>query len=115
MTPLRQRMFHDLQLRGYSDRTVQAYVRAVVQLARHGLQSRLQVRQVGDPADRLLRRATDAGLDPERMAMDVRIGPVLRPLGEEMRGVEGRGLGDCKPTNTSASPEASARAAPVLR
>ena len=33
MTPLRQRMMQDLQLRGYSDRTVEAYVRAVVQLA----------------------------------------------------------------------------------
>lgn len=33
MTPLRQRMIHDLQLRGYSDRTVEAYVRAVAQLA----------------------------------------------------------------------------------
>ena len=34
MTPLRQRMIDDLQLRGYSDRTVEAYVRAMVQLAR---------------------------------------------------------------------------------
>lgn len=34
MTPLRQRMLHDLQLRGYSDRTVEAYVRAVAQLAK---------------------------------------------------------------------------------
>src|SRR3970282_2406525 len=34
MTPLRQRMIHDLQLRGYADRTVEAYVRAVAQLAR---------------------------------------------------------------------------------
>ena len=33
MTPLRQRMLHDLQLRGYSDRTVEAYVRAVAQLS----------------------------------------------------------------------------------
>ena len=33
MTPLRQRMIHDLQLRGYSDRTVEAYTRAVRQLA----------------------------------------------------------------------------------
>ena len=33
MTPLRQRMMQDLQLRGYSDRTVEAYVRAVAQLA----------------------------------------------------------------------------------
>lgn len=35
MTPLRQRMIHDLQLRGYSDRTVDAYIRAVRQLAEH--------------------------------------------------------------------------------
>jgi site-specific recombinase XerD len=34
MTPLRQRMIHDLQLRGYADRTVEAYVGAVAQLAR---------------------------------------------------------------------------------
>jgi len=34
MTQLRQRMMHDLQLRGYSDRTVECYVRAVAQLAR---------------------------------------------------------------------------------
>ena len=34
MTPLRQRMIQDLQLRGYSDRTVEAYVRAVAQLAK---------------------------------------------------------------------------------
>ena len=33
MTSLRQRMTQDLQLRGYSDRTVEAYVRAVAQLA----------------------------------------------------------------------------------
>ena len=34
MTPLRERMIQDLQLRGYSDRTVEAYVRSVAQLAR---------------------------------------------------------------------------------
>ena len=34
MTALRQRMIQDLQLRGYSDRTVEAYVRSVAQLAR---------------------------------------------------------------------------------
>jgi integrase/recombinase XerD len=34
MTPLRQRMIQDLQLRGYSDRTVEAYVRSVAQLAK---------------------------------------------------------------------------------
>ncbi|HYN81703.1 MAG TPA: site-specific integrase [Gemmatimonadaceae bacterium] len=50
MTPLRQRMIHDLQLRGYSDRTVEAYVRAVAQLARfyHAPPDRLceeQIRQ----------------------------------------------------------------------
>jgi len=34
MTPLRRRMTEDLELRGYSERTVEAYVRAVAQLAR---------------------------------------------------------------------------------
>jgi len=34
MTPLRERMIQDLQLRGYSDHTVEAYVRSVAQLAR---------------------------------------------------------------------------------
>ena len=34
MTPLRQRMMQDLQLRGYSDRTVECYLRAVAQLAK---------------------------------------------------------------------------------
>jgi site-specific recombinase XerD len=34
MTPLRRRMIGDLELRGYSERTVEAYVRAVSQLAR---------------------------------------------------------------------------------
>lgn len=34
MTPLRQRMIQDLQLRGYSERTVEAYVHPVAQLAR---------------------------------------------------------------------------------
>lgn len=33
MTPLRQRLIDDLRLRGYADRTVEAYVRAVAQLA----------------------------------------------------------------------------------
>ncbi|MDP1858121.1 MAG: phage integrase N-terminal SAM-like domain-containing protein [Gemmatimonadaceae bacterium] len=50
MTPLRQRMTQDLQLRGYSDRTVEAYVRAVAQLAQfhHASPDRLceaQIRQ----------------------------------------------------------------------
>lgn len=35
MTPLRQRMLEDLQLRGFSPRTQEAYVRAVHQLAAH--------------------------------------------------------------------------------
>ena len=35
MTPLRQRMLDDLQLRGFSPRTQEAYVRAVRQLAAH--------------------------------------------------------------------------------
>ena len=34
MTPLRQRMIQDLQLRGYSERTIGAYVHPVAQLAR---------------------------------------------------------------------------------
>ena len=35
MTPLRQRMIEDIQLRGLSDNTLSAYVRAVRQLAEH--------------------------------------------------------------------------------
>ena len=48
MTPLRQRMIHDLQLRGYSDRTVEAYVRAVAQLAQfhHASPDRLGEEQI---------------------------------------------------------------------
>ena len=34
MTPLRQRMIEDLELRGYAERTVECYVHAVSQLAR---------------------------------------------------------------------------------
>ena len=34
MTALRQRMIEDLRLRGYADRTVEAYVSAVARLAR---------------------------------------------------------------------------------
>jgi integrase/recombinase XerD len=35
MTPLRQRMLEDLQLRGMSERTQESYIRAVRQLAQH--------------------------------------------------------------------------------
>jgi integrase/recombinase XerD len=35
MTPLRQRMLEDLQLRGMSERTQECYIRAVRQLAKH--------------------------------------------------------------------------------
>src|SRR5262249_36889033 len=35
MTPLRQRLIHDLQLRNYSPRTVDCYVRAVARFAQH--------------------------------------------------------------------------------
>ncbi len=35
MTPLRQRMFEDMQLRGLAPRTQECYVRAVLQFARH--------------------------------------------------------------------------------
>src|SRR3989442_479260 len=35
MTPLRQRMIEDMQLRGFSARTQECYVAAVRQLARH--------------------------------------------------------------------------------
>jgi site-specific recombinase XerD len=35
MTPLRQRLIHDLQLRNYSPRTVECYVRAVARFAQH--------------------------------------------------------------------------------
>ena len=50
MTPLRQRMMHDLQLRGYADRTVEAYVHAVAQLAQfyHAAPDQLTEEQVRD-------------------------------------------------------------------
>ena len=35
MNPLRQRMVEDMQLRGLSEKTQEAYVRAVRQLAEH--------------------------------------------------------------------------------
>jgi len=48
MTPLRQRMIQDLQLRGYADRTVESYVAAVVQLAQfyHTAPDRLDAEQL---------------------------------------------------------------------
>ena len=48
MTSLRLRMTQDLQLRGYSDRTVEAYVRAVAQLATfyHAAPDRLGEEQI---------------------------------------------------------------------
>lgn len=50
MTPLRQRMIHDLQLRGYSDRTVEAYVHPVAQLAQfyHASPDQLTEAQIRD-------------------------------------------------------------------
>lgn len=50
MTALRHRMMQDLQLRGYADRTVEAYVRAVAQLARfyHTSPDQLSEEQVRD-------------------------------------------------------------------
>src|SRR2546430_12933133 len=35
MTPLRQRMFEDLQLRNYSEHTTRAYLRCVADFAKH--------------------------------------------------------------------------------
>jgi integrase/recombinase XerD len=43
MTPLRQRMIEDLQLRGLSERTQEMYVRAVRQLAEHYQKSPAQM------------------------------------------------------------------------
>lgn len=50
MTALRHRMTQDLQVRGYADRTVEAYVRAVAQLARfyHTAPDQLSEEQVRD-------------------------------------------------------------------
>jgi len=50
MTPLRQRMIGDLQLRGYSDRTIEAYVRSVAQLAQfyHAAPDQLTEEQLRD-------------------------------------------------------------------
>jgi len=48
LAPLRHRMIQDLQLRGYADRTVEAYVHAVAQLARfyHASPDRLTEEQI---------------------------------------------------------------------
>lgn len=48
MTPLRQRMIDELHLRGYAERTVDAYVRAVAQLAKfyHGSPDQLTEEQL---------------------------------------------------------------------
>ena len=43
MTPLRQRMVEDMQLRGLSEKTQEAYVRAVRQLAEHYGKSPAQI------------------------------------------------------------------------
>jgi integrase/recombinase XerD len=43
MTPLRQRMVEDMQLRGLSEKTQEAYVRAVRQLAEHYSKSPAQI------------------------------------------------------------------------
>ncbi|MGH7462325.1 MAG: site-specific integrase, partial [Longimicrobiales bacterium] len=50
MTPLRQRMIQDLQLRGYSERTIGAYVHPVAQLARfyHASPDTLTEEQIRD-------------------------------------------------------------------
>jgi uncharacterized protein with von Willebrand factor type A (vWA) domain len=47
MTPLRHRMMQDLQRRGYSDRTVEADIRAVAQLAKFISWIALATAQVG--------------------------------------------------------------------
>ena len=39
MTALRQRLIEDMQVRNYSPRTVEAYVAAVVKLAKHFMRS----------------------------------------------------------------------------
>jgi integrase/recombinase XerD len=39
MTPLRQRFLHDLQIRNYSPRTIEAYLAGVVRFVKHFRQS----------------------------------------------------------------------------
>ena len=64
MTALRQRMVHDLLLRGYSDRTVEAYVPAVAQLAQshHASPGRLRSRSPHLHAPRAVARAGTRGI-----------------------------------------------------
>jgi hypothetical protein len=72
MTPLRQRMIQDLQLRGYSDRTVEAYVRSVAQLAKfYGISPDRIVSS--SSADRELRH--DGCLLDDRFTRDTRRPP----------------------------------------
>jgi integrase/recombinase XerD len=75
MTPLRQKMIEDMQLRGLSARTQDSYVRAVRQLAEHYAKSPervteaelrqyfLYLQKLGDPfAGSRGQPATDSGM-----------------------------------------------------
>ena len=62
MTPLRKRMIEDMQLRGFSERTQEAYVRAVRQLAAHYHKSPDQISE-----DRKSTRLNSSHTDISRM------------------------------------------------
>jgi len=66
MTPLRQRMIQDMQLRGFSARTQECYVAAVRQLAEHYHTSPDQLRE--EHLRQYFLSAADPSSPPEEVA-----------------------------------------------
>ena len=47
MTPLRERMIHDMTLRGFSENTKSSYLNSVIGLARHYRRSQGEIAKIG--------------------------------------------------------------------